>query len=329
MGLTRESTPVSQDAGPAGTPRAPSRALRLWHSLPAPSTTVLRRLGIASLVANIGLVVTGGAVRLTDSGLGCPTWPRCTANSFVVHGAMGIHGYIEFGNRLLTFVLGAIAVITWLAAMRYEPRRTSLRWLATFLALFIPAQGVIGGLTVLTDLNPWVVAFHLLCSLAIIGLAVLFIRRIDESDGPAVPTVNRPTKWLGLATFAAAWAVLYLGTIVTGSGPHAGDASSPRTGLDPEQMAQLHADLVFLLVGLTVGVLLALHAGGAPTRAVRAATWLLGIEIAQGIVGFVQYFTGLPVPVVELHLLGAALVSAAVAWLLIGLRDRGPAENRV
>lgn len=331
MAVTGPSGPVDTAARTVAETAEPHRTwpLRWWYRLPTPSTSVIRGLGIASLVANIGLVVTGGAVRLTDSGLGCPTWPQCTAGSLVVHDAMGIHGFIEFGNRLLTFVLGAIAIVTWLAVMRYEPRRSSLRWLATWLLLFIPAQAVIGGITVLTDLNPWIVSFHLLSSLVIISIAVVFLRRIDEGDAPAVPTVNRPTVWVGYGTFAATWAVLYAGTIVTGSGPHAGDRSSPRTGLDPGQMAQLHADLVFLLVGLTVGALVALYAVHGPRRAIRAATWLLALEVAQGIVGFVQYFTGLPVPVVEIHLLGAALVIAAATWLLVGLRDRPTGRDTV
>ncbi|MGH3472437.1 MAG: COX15/CtaA family protein [Nocardioidaceae bacterium] len=289
----------------------------------APSRTTMRRLAIASLASNILLVVTGGAVRLTGSGLGCPTWPQCTDQSLVARDALGIHGFIEFGNRLLTFLLVAIAILTWLAAMRYRPTRSSLRWLATAIALGIPLQAVVGGITVLTELNPWVVAFHLLTSLAIIGVAVVLIRRVDEDDRAPVATVPRPVVLLGRATFAAAWLVLYAGTIVTGSGPHAGDARAPRTGLSPAAMSELHADLVFLLVGLTIGTVVALHTVHAPERARRAATWLLGIELAQGVVGYTQYFTGLPIGLVAVHMLGAALVSAAAAWVLLGLRDRG------
>lgn len=291
--------------------------------IPVPSRLAMQGLAVASLVANIVIVVTGGAVRLTGSGLGCPTWPRCTSSSFVVHDAAGVHGFIEFSNRMLTFVLAAVAIATWAAAMRYQPRRTSLRWLATILALGIPAQAVIGGVTVLTELNPWVVAFHLLTSLAMVGVAVVLIRRIDEDDRPARASVPGPVVVLGKATFVAAWAVLYVGTVVTGSGPHAGDAKSPRTGLSPGVVSQFHADLVFLLVGLTIGTLVALHAVHAPERALRAARWLLGIELAQGAVGYAQYFTHLPILLVGIHVLGAALISAAATWVLLGLRDRG------
>src|SRR5689334_7421776 len=145
------------------------KASPVTEQLRSPSRRLLKQLAVASLVSNIVIVVTGGAVRLTASGLGCPTWPRCTDESFVVHGAMGVHGMIEFGNRMLTFVLAVVAIATWVVAMRYRPRRSSIRRLATILALGVPAQAVLGGFTVLTDLNPWVVALHLLLSLALIS----------------------------------------------------------------------------------------------------------------------------------------------------------------
>jgi heme a synthase len=275
----------------------------------------VRPLGWATLVANCGLVVTGGAVRLTGSGLGCPTWPRCTEDSFTPHGALGIHEAIEFGNRMLTFVLTAIAIATFAAA--WTTGRRDLRLLALILGLGIPAQAVIGGVTVLTDLNPWVVSFHLLVSLAIIGLAVLFLRRIDQ---PSPTPARGPVVALAWVTFAAACAVLYAGTVVTGSGPHAGDADAPRNGLDPLQVSQLHADAVFLFVGLTIGLLLAVHAVGGTAEAKRAVLVLLGVEVTQGTIGFVQYFTDLPELLVGIHMLGAALIAAAVTWVLLAVR---------
>lgn len=278
------------------------------------------RLAVATLVTNILIVVTGGVVRLTGSGLGCPTWPRCTDESFVPHGALGIHGAIEFGNRMVTFLLAAVAIATFVAAWRLG--RPPILRLAFVLGLGVPAQAVVGGITVLTDLNPWIVAFHLLVSLAMIGLSVVLLRRLREGDGPALLTVPAASAWLVRVTFVVGWVVLYVGTVVTGSGPHAGDVKAPRNGLDPESLSQLHTDVVFLLVGLTIGSLFALRSAGAPARAVRAASTLLAIELAQGTVGFVQYFTDLPVVLVGLHLLGAALVSAALAWLLVGIRDR-------
>lgn len=275
----------------------------------------------ASIVANIGIVVTGGVVRLTGSGLGCPTWPRCTEESFTPHGAYSVNAAIEFGNRLLTYVLVAVAVGTFLAA--WQSGRRDLRTIAFVMGLGIPAQAIIGGITVLTDLNPWVVSFHLLSSMAIICVSMLFLQRIDR-PAPAVPP-RGPLLVLGWATFVSAWAVLYVGTIVTGSGPHAGDADAKRNGLDPLQWSQVHADLVFLLLGLTIGLLLAAMAMRQPPATIRAIWVLLGVELAQGLIGFVQYFTDLPVVLVGFHMLGAALVAATVAWALIQVRE--PAEG--
>ncbi|GAB6985534.1 COX15/CtaA family protein [Nocardioides pyridinolyticus] len=274
----------------------------------------------ASIVANIGIVVTGGVVRLTGSGLGCPTWPKCTEESFTPHGAYDLHSTIEFGNRLLTYVLVAIAVATFAAAL--QSRRKDLLTLSVVMALGIPAQAVIGGITVLTDLNPWIVSLHLLCSMAIIGIATLFLQRVRRPAPPA--PAHGPLVWLAWGTFATAWSVLYVGTIVTGSGPHAGDADAKRNGLDPLQWSQIHADVVFLLLGLTIGLLLAAMALRQPAATVRAAAVLLVVELAQGLIGFVQYFTDLPVVLVGFHMLGAALVSATVTWALIQVRE--PAE---
>ena len=283
----------------------------------------LRRLGWASLVANIGIVVTGGAVRLTASGLGCPTWPRCTDASFRAHGELGLHGAIEFGNRLLTFVLAAIAIATLVSA--WQSRRRVLRRWAIVLAVGVPGQAVVGGITVLTDLNPWLVAVHLLLSLAMISVAVLYLWRIDRPP-PERRGGPRGLTALAWSTYAVSWVVLYVGTVVTGSGPHAGDIDVPRNGLDPLQLSQLHADVVFLLVGLTLGLLLALTATGAGPGPRRAVAVLLGVELAQGLVGFVQYFTDLPEILVGIHILGAAVIAAVVTWALLSVLE-GDAQH--
>jgi cytochrome c oxidase assembly protein subunit 15 len=283
----------------------------------------LRPAAIASLVGNIAIVVSGGVVRLTASGLGCPAWPRCTEQSFVPHRELGIHGVIEFGNRMVTFVLAVIAVTTFVVAWRTG--RPVLIRLAFVLGVGVPAQAVVGGLTVLTDLNPWVVALHLLVSLAMIGVAVVLLRRVGEPDTLAVPSVPEALGWLVRLTFLVGWVVLYVGTVVTGSGPHAGDADAPRNGLDPRGLSQLHTDFVFLLLGLTIAAVLALRAARAPRIAQRAAVILLAVELGQAVVGFVQYFLDLPIALVALHLLGAALTSAALTWLLVTVRERPPA----
>jgi cytochrome c oxidase assembly protein subunit 15 len=180
---------------------------------------------------------------------------------------------------------------------------------------------VLGGITVLTDLNPWVVSLHLVLSLAIVSLAVLFLHRLDH---PPVPPATGVVPGLAWTTYAVTWLVLYAGTVVTGSGPHAGDASSPRNGLDPLQVSQFHADLVFLLIGLTVGMWFALRATGGDLRPVTA---LAAVEVVQATVGFIQYFAGLPVVVVMLHMLGAGLVVAASTWLLVTVREPVPTRD--
>ena len=283
-------------------------------------STWLPRAAVASLAVNIGIVVTGGVVRLTGSGLGCPTWPRCSDQSFVPHRAMGVHSGIEFGNRMLTFVVAAVAIATFVLAWRYG--RTAVLRLALLLAVGVPAQAVIGGISVLTDLNPWIVSLHLLVSMAMVGVSVVLVRRVGEGDGPPTPVVPLGVVWLTRAVLAVGWAVLYVGTVVTGSGPHAGDAQAPRNGLDPRALSQLHADLVFLLLGLTVAVVLVVHTSPAPPLVRRAAAVLLGVELSQGLIGFVQYLTDLPVVLVAFHLLGAALVSAAMTWLVVSVRER-------
>jgi heme a synthase len=291
------------------------------------SLPLVRRLAAASIVANVAIVVTGGAVRLTASGLGCPTWPKCTDGSFVTTPENGLHGYVEFGNRLLTFALAAVAVATLVAALRLRPRRRYLTLLALALALGIPLQAVIGGMTVLTGLNPWVVMLHFLCSMALIGLATLLYDRasrasrpagaIGAADAPVHPLLRR----LSLGLLGVLAVVLYLGTVVTGSGPHAGDADAPRTGLDPGLVSQLHAEVVLLLIGLSVALLVALHAAGAPASVRRAAAVLVGVELAQGIVGYTQYFTGLPAALVNLHMLGAGLLVIAAVRLALAVRE--------
>jgi cytochrome c oxidase assembly protein subunit 15 len=287
------------------------------------SPATVSRVALANAVANGLIVITGGAVRVTGSGLGCPTWPRCTDDSFVATPELAVHGAIEFGNRLLTFVLTAVAVATLVVVLRSA--RRDLRPLAVLGFLGIPAQALLGGVTVLTGLNPWTVAAHFLVSMALVAVATTLWLRSRE-PGVGGPLLRRPFSLLVAGIAAVTAVVLVLGTIVTGSGPHSGDPAAGRTGLDPQLVSQLHADAVFLLLGLTVALLVALHATDASGRVRRAARDLLIVQLAQGAVGYVQYFTDLPVALVLLHMLGAVLVTAYTARLVWSVR--GPASER-
>ena len=282
--------------------------------------TFLERLGrylwplaLANLVANIGIVVTGAAVRLTGSGLGCPTWPRCSDASYVPHPELGIHGAIEFGNRMLTFALAAIAVLCFLAALGTRHRRATR--LSLVVGLGIPLQAVIGGITVLTDLNPWIVAGHFLLSMAMIMVCVALVDELRSPDREAAPPLPR---WLAWATLAAGWVVLYLGTVVTGAGPHAGDTESPRNGLAPATVSHVHAYAVYVLVALTVALLVVALRGGHRWLATVTALVLL-IEVLQGVLGWVQYWLDLPVGLVALHMLGAALLAGGLARIALAV----------
>jgi cytochrome c oxidase assembly protein subunit 15 len=286
---------------------------------------LVRRLALGSLIANVGIVLTGGAVRLTESGLGCPTWPRCTDESWTATPEMGMHGVIEYGNRTLTGVLGVIALATLLAALALRPRRRSLVWLAAAVLAGIAAQGAIGGIVVWTDLNPSLVGSHFLVSMALIATAYALWRRVDEPDAPVRATVPAPLRTLAWMIVAVAAGLLTVGTVVTGSGPHAGDADVPRNGLDPQQVSQAHADLAFLLLGLAVASWFALRAVGAPPPAGRAALGLVAVALGQGTIGLVQYFTDLPELLVWLHLLGSCLVWLAALHLLHATRVRAVA----
>jgi len=271
-------------------------------------------LAVANILANIGIVVTGAAVRLTGSGLGCPTWPRCTEESYRAHGELGIHGVIEFGNRLLTFVLAAVAILCFLAALASRDRK-AIR-LSFLIGLYIPAQAVIGGITVLTDLNPWVVSLHFLSSMVII---VFCLALLDHLRSPTREAAPRRTRLVADGIFVVGWVVLYLGTVVTGAGPHAGDLDAKRNGLDPQVFSHVHAIGVYVLVALTVTLLvLAARAGDRWLTVVAGA--LLAIELAQGIVGWTQYLLDLPVLLVALHMLGASLLTAGLARTALAVR---------
>ncbi|WP_230081282.1 MULTISPECIES: COX15/CtaA family protein [Aeromicrobium] len=272
------------------------------------SQSTVEKWAWANLVANTLIILTGGLVRLTGSGLGCPTWPRCTDESFVPHGALGWHGVIEFGNRTLTYVLIVIAIGTVLATWRWTGATRNQLRLVLGIAIGIPFQGVIGGITVLTELNPWIVSLHLILSMALVVAATIFLVTLRPDEG----TVGRVPAWIVQGAYVVLLAVIYIGTIVTGSGPHAGDASAPRNELDPAWWSRIHAISVWLFLILTVAAIVLTRG-----RARKAGAWVLVAGLAQGLIGYVQYFTDLPIVLVAAHLVGAAvLLALATRWLL-------------
>jgi len=277
------------------------------------------------LVLQAGLVITGGAVRLTGSGLGCPTWPECTPGSYtpVPHQAEGqLHAWIEFGNRLLTFALVAVALAV-LAHVLFKKRK-DLRLLALGQVLGILGQGVLGGITVLTDLHPLPVAGHLLLSIILIaGAASLYDRR--EGAVTRVTPEEKITSLLSKAHLHLTFSVIVLGTLVTGSGPHAGDLQARRFGFDIRTVAWIHADAVIALLGLTLAFYIAVRAN--PLQSRRIAIFSI-IALAQGAIGYIQYFTGIPEILVAAHLLGATLVWIA-AWRIRLAITTSPVRNQL
>jgi len=272
----------------------------------------------------MAIVVTGGAVRITGSGLGCPTWPECTPGSYtpVPNQAEGqVHAWIEFGNRLLTFVLLLGALIALVIAIRISKHavtKNRIRLLAALQLIGILGQGVLGGITVLTDLHPIPVASHFLLSVFLIAGAISLRYEMvgivrQKADG-IVATLMPVLIWLTLFVIVA-------GTIVTGSGPHAGDENAKRFGFSPRVVSWLHADLVIALVVLTL-ILWLITRVSQNTVIHRCLSIFLLISLSQGLIGYVQYFTGLPEILVAAHLLGATLVWAS-AWSLIKVSQSG------
>jgi len=301
-----------------------------WHRRPLlrprswrPSPVALRRAFLGALVMNTLIVVTGGAVRLTASGLGCPTVPRCTADSMVPTREMGVHGAIEFGNRLLTFVLTAAVLAAAVTAWRAARRDLLVR--AGLLVLGVVAQALLGAVTVLTGLNPVTVMAHFLLSMVLIAVAVDAHARTTAPPVAGAAPVRREVRALALLLTAGVAVTLALGTVVTGTGPHSGDKdATDRLPFDLASVTQLHADAVFLVLGLAVGLLLTARAVGAGQVARRTAV-LLALLLAQGAVGFAQYATDLPVALVGAHVLGAALVWIATLHVEVVTRTAGPA----
>jgi cytochrome c oxidase assembly protein subunit 15 len=307
--------------------------MRLVDVLPQPSVRTQRIIAVAGLLSQALISVTGSIVRVTASGLGCPTWPQCFPGSFtpVPHAEVPvIHQAVEFGNRLITFAVVITAMLAVLAVTRARRRREVL-----FYAWLMPAstvlQAIIGGITVRTGLLWWTVAIHLLVSMAMVWLAALLYVKIGEpDDGVVTPVVPRPLRQLTVLTAVVLCATLVTGTLVTGAGPHAGDKSPqrivPRLEVEIITLVHTHATLMVAYFSLLVGLAAGLLAAGAPPRVLRRLAEVVGLVLVQGLIGVVQYHTGVPAVLVALHVAGAAACTAATAVLWASMRERTEAE---
>jgi cytochrome c oxidase assembly protein subunit 15 len=276
-----------------------------------------------SVASQILIVVTGGAVRLTASGLGCPTWPKCTEDSITNVPEQGIHGFIEFANRLLTFVLILIALLTFIAIMRSgKAKRKGMVWPSFSLGLGIIAQAIIGGISVLTNLNPWVVGLHFIVSSVLISIASILVWRFYKPEHQPVPySVYLLTPWIALSGIVA----LVVGVVVTGAGPHAGDANSPRNGLDLEIWQHLHSYPGYLSIALTFVTLLLLvrvNKLNAVSLSTKITFWLFIALAVQAIIGIAQSRMGVPPILVGLHMLGASVIASLLTFQWLSVRAR-------
>lgn len=297
----------------------------VFARLPTAVDTRIRAFAIATLVAQILIVGTGGAVRLTGSGLGCPTWPQCTEGSFVATPEMGIHGVIEFGNRLLTFVLIAIAIVMFVLVLRIRRERRDLFRLALLIGLGIPMQGVIGGITVLTNLNPYVVGLHFVLSVVLVVLSTVLVYRVFVGRGGRIALVPRWYWLLALAAVLLTAVTILVGIVTTGSGPHSGDGGASRNGLNPEWLQHVHSWPAYALVA--VSAVLAIAAFRMPHARLRTFTVvLLVVEVAQVGVGLTQARLGLPELLVGAHMVLAVCLASAMSAVVLSLREPAPVD---
>lgn len=295
-----------------------------------PSPRTVQRAALAALVMSVVIVVTGGAVRLTGSGLGCDTWPKCTDDSLIVTQEQGFHGAIEFGNRMLTYVLSAAVGWAIIAARSAEPWRHSLTKLGWVQFFIVMANAVLGGITVLTGLNPYSVAGHFLLATALITVTTVTWQRTREGDGAPRPRVPGPVRKLSWALLATTLVLIAAGTVVTGSGPHAGDSSEiRRMPFDWDTTAHVHAVAAWVVCALAVAMWLVLRIVDAPADTRGRARDLLVVLLAQGGIGYVQYATQVPEALVAAHMLGSCLVWIAVLRVALGLRERPDEQAEV
>ncbi|MEU1335014.1 COX15/CtaA family protein [Streptomyces sp. NPDC005865] len=288
-----------------------------------PTQRTVQQAALISLVMTVVIVVTGGAVRLTGSGLGCPTWPKCTEESLTATHEMGFHGVVEFGNRMLTYVLCAVVGWAIIAARSQKPMRRSVTRLGWMQFWLVMGNAVLGGIVVLVGLNPWTVAAHFLLSTALTAVAVVMWQRTREGDSEPRPLVGKAVAQLVWVLVGVSVLLIAMGTIVTGSGRHAGDSSDvPRMGFDWESVSKLHAVLAWIVVTLAFALWFVLKAVDAPPGPLARTRQLFLVLLAQGAIGYVQYFTDTPEILVGVHMLGSCLVWIAVMRVLLAMRER-------
>ncbi|MFC7330484.1 COX15/CtaA family protein [Marinactinospora rubrisoli] len=295
-------------------------ARTIWQ----PTTASLRWWALGNVVVNAGIAVTGATVRVTSSGLGCSEWPRCTPDSYVPLGVehAALNAAIEFGNRMLTFLVLTVGVIVFVATLRLRPRRRDLLRLATIIPLGVLGQGVVGGITVWSDLHPASVGAHFLLSTLVVVLTMAFYVRCREPEGELRLTVSPLVRRVAAAMVGVGFLLLVAGTVVTGTGPHGGDAEAPRWGFDLVAVTRLHSALAWLTVLGAIALVVLLIRTGAG-RPLRNQAWLLVAAIlGQGVVGYVQYLLALPEWLVVLHVLGSMLVWAAILRVYFGTAER-------
>nr|WP_218620797.1 heme A synthase [Mycolicibacterium hippocampi] len=307
--------------------------------LPEPSLRVQRIVAAAVVLTQGGIAVTGAIVRVTASGLGCPTWPQCFPGSFtpVPHAEVpGVHQAVEFGNRLLTFLVVLTAAAAVVVLIRARRRREVLVY-AWLMPASTVVQAVIGGITVLTGLLWWTVAIHLLASMTMVWVATLLFVKVGEPDS-GVPTarVPKPLRQLTVLCGVALSAVLVTGTMVTGAGPHAGDKSLdrpvPRLQIEITTLVHMHSSLLVAYLSLLVALGFALLAVRAPKPVLTRLGVVVAVAAAQGLLGTVQYFNDVPAALVAMHVAGAAVCTAATAALWASMRERAepePVESRL
>ena len=284
------------------------------------------------VILQSAIVVTGGAVRLTGSGLGCPTWPQCTGSSYrpIPHQAQGqLHAWIEFGNRLITVLLVLVILLAVLGALIWSRKferaaKRKIQGLAALQILGIVGQIVLGGITVLTHLNPYAVASHFLLSILVIAAALSLRNRVLQSARSAT---DMPIRQLTQAIFALTAIVITLGTLVTGSGPHAGDLTAKRFPFDARSIAWLHADSVIALFSLAIGLYLIFIVKGNQLELKNKVGQFIAIALGQGIIGYTQYFTHVPELLVAAHLLGATLLWLSICDFVFASHALTPKKN--